>query len=135
MPAGASSTDPAYLAETENKRMKYKDKWSTATLRKVLLPLLCILTLVSMPLPGHGEERTVSGTITRLDPASQSFSVRDGMGVVWNYMVGRDSGIDLGQLRIGDYVTVTLARATPLNMTTPADMLREGDSVVRFPAK
>lgn len=112
-----------------------KGKWKTTTFRKVLLSLLCVLVFIVMPLPGDGEERTVSGTITRLDPASQSFSVRDGMGVVWNYMVGKDSGVDLGQFRIGDYVTVTLARATPLNMTTPADVLRKGDSVVRFPAK
>ena len=104
-------------------------------LRIAILSLLCALVFIATPLPGHGEERTVSGTITRLDQESQSFSVRDGMGVVWNYMVGRDSGIDLGEFRIGDYVTVTLARATPLNMTTPADMLRKGDSVVRFPAK
>jgi hypothetical protein len=104
-------------------------------LRIATISLLCGLVLIATPFPGNAEERTVSGTITRLDPESQSFSVRDGMGVVWNYIVGRDSGIDLGQFRIGDYVTVTLARATPLNMTTPADMLRKGDRVVRFPAK
>ena len=115
--------------------MKDKDNGNAASLRITIVFLLCGLVIVAMSLPGYGEERTVHGTITRLDPASKSFSIRDGKGVVWNYIVGGNSGIDLEQLRIGDYVTVTLARATPLNMTTPGDVLRKGDSVVRFPGK
>jgi hypothetical protein len=115
--------------------MKDKDIFSTATLRIAIISLLFVLVFIAMPLPGNGEERTVSGTITRLDPTSQSFSIQDGKGVVWNYKVRKDSGVDLGEFRIGDYVTVTIARATPLNMTTPADMIRKGDRVVRFPAK
>ena len=75
------------------------------------------------------------GTITRLDTKSRSVSVQDGKGVAWNYRVDKDSGIDLGEFRVGDYVSVTLARATPLNMVTPADILRKGDRIVRFPAR
>ena len=112
--------------------MGENDTRSSGMLRRAAIFLLCGLVLIAMPLTVYGEERTVSGSITRLDLASQSFSVRDGMGVVWNYIVDKDSGIDLGQFRTGDYVTVTLARATPLNMTTPADVLRKGDRVIRF---
>jgi hypothetical protein len=115
--------------------MKDEKKRGASALRIATVFLLCGLVLVAIPLPGNAEERTVHGTITRLDPVTKSFSIRDGKGVVWNYIIGKDSGVDLEQFRIGDYVTVTLARATPLNMSTPADMLRKGDSVVRFLGK
>lgn len=102
---------------------------------KTALFLLCGLVLIAAPLPGNAEERTVFGTIIGLDRESRSLSVRDGKGVAWNYRVDEDSGIDLGELRVGDYVSVTLARATPLNMVTPSDILRKGDRIVRFPAR
>ncbi len=103
--------------------------------RIAIVLLLCAAVLFAVPFPGNAEERTVSGTITVLDRKSRSVSVRDGMGSVWNYRVDEHSGIDLAELRIGDYVTVTIERGTPLNMNTPADILRKGDRIVRFPGK
>lgn len=41
----------------------------------------------------------------------------------------------LAEFRGGDYVSETPGRATPLNMVTPAGILRKGDRIVLFPAR
>ena len=87
--------------------------------------LLCAAAL----LPAAAVERTVTGTIVRLDPAGGVFTVRDGAGASWSYQVETDAGIDLSGFRPGDRVKVTIGRATPLNMITAADPLRKGDRV------
>ena len=87
--------------------------------------LLCAAAL----LPAAAEERTVTGTIVRLDPAGGAITVRDGAGASWSYKVEADAGIDLSGFRPGDRVKVTIGRATPLNMITAADPLRKGDRV------
>ncbi len=51
----------------------------------------------------------------------------------WNYKVDRDAGIDLGEFKTGDRVSVTIGRPTPLNMITAADRLRKGDRVIKIP--
>lgn len=83
--------------------------------------------------PAFAEERTVVGTIVALDAANGTLTVRDGKGVPWNYKVDRDAGIDLGEFEKGDRVSVTIGRATPLNMITAADRLRKGDRVTKIP--
>ena len=86
-------------------------------------------------LPGvaAAEERTVLGTIVRLDPAEGVLVVRDAAGASWSYKVEADAGIDLSAFRPGDRVKVSIGRATPLNMTTAADLLRKGDRVEKAP--
>jgi hypothetical protein len=80
------------------------------------------------------EERTVVGTIVRLDPAAGGvLVVRDAAGASWSYKVEADAGIDLSAFRPGDRVKVTIGRATPLNMITAADLLRKGDRVEKAP--
>ena len=79
--------------------------------------------------PAVAEERTVVGTIVRLDPAGGVLVVRDAAGASWSYKVEADAGIDLSVFRPGDRVKVTIGRATPLNMITPADLLRKGDRI------
>ncbi len=79
------------------------------------------------------EERTVVGTIVRLDPAGGVLVVRDAAGASWSYKVEADSGIDLSVFRSGDRVKVTIGRATPLTMITAADLLRKGDRVEKAP--
>jgi hypothetical protein len=79
------------------------------------------------------EERTVVGTIVRLDPAGGVLVVRDAAGASWSYKVEADAGIDLPAFRPGDRVKVTIGRATPLNMITAADLLRKGDRVEKAP--
>jgi hypothetical protein len=81
------------------------------------------------PAPAFAEGRTVTGAIVRLDAAAGTFTVKDAAGVAWSYTVDPDAGIDLGGFREGDRVTVTIARATPLNMNSAADRLRKGDRV------
>lgn len=88
-----------------------------------------LLLLAAAPLPAAAAERTVTGTIVRLDPAGGVFTVRDGAGAYWSYKVEADAGIDLSAFRRGDRVKVTIGRATPLNMSTAADRLRKGDRV------
>ena len=80
-----------------------------------------------------GEERTVVGTIVRLDPAGGVLVVRDAAGASWSYKVAADAGIDLSAFRPGDRVKVTIGRATPLNMITAADLLRKGDRIEKIP--
>jgi hypothetical protein len=79
------------------------------------------------------EGRTVEGRIVRVDPGSRSLSVKDSRGTVWNYSVDRDAGVDLPGLRPGVRVSVSIRRATPLNMSSPADRIRKGDRVVALP--
>ena len=79
------------------------------------------------------EERTVLGTIVRLDPARGVLVVRDPAGASWSYKVEADAGIDLSAFRKGDRVKVSIGRATPLNMITAADPLRKGDRVEKVP--
>jgi len=79
--------------------------------------------------PAHAEGRTVSGTIVRIDAYAGTFTVKDAAGAAWSYKVEPDAGIDLGAFREGDRVAVTIARPTPLNMITAADLLRRGDRV------
>ena len=81
------------------------------------------------PSPAGAEGRTVTGTIVRIDAGAGAFALKDAAGVAWSYKVAPDSGIDLEAFREGDRVTVTIARATPLNMNTAADRLRKGDRV------
>ena len=83
--------------------------------------------------PVLAEERTVVGTIVGLDTANRTLTVQDGKGVKWNYIVDQDAGIDLGEFKEGDRVSVTIGRATPLNMITAADRLRKGDRVTKIP--
>ena len=79
------------------------------------------------------EDRTVVGTIVRLDPAGGVLVVRDAAGASWSYKVEADAGIDMSVFRPGDRVKVTIGRATPLNMITAADLLRKGDRVEKAP--
>ncbi len=83
--------------------------------------------------PAVAEERTVVGTIVRLDPARGVLVVRDPAGASWSYKVEADAGIDLSAFRKGDRVKVSIGRATPLNMITAADPLRKGDRVEKVP--
>ena len=83
--------------------------------------------------PAVAEERTVLGTIVRLDPARGVLVVRDPAGASWSYKVEVDAGIDLSAFRKGDRVKVSIGRATPLNMITAADPLRKGDRVEKVP--
>jgi len=89
---------------------------------------------VAVAFPAHrapAEERTVAGTIVRIDAAAGTFTVKDAAGAAWSYRAEADAGIDLGAFREGDRVAVTIRRATPLNMNTAADLLRKGDGVVK----
>jgi len=83
--------------------------------------------------PAVAEERTVVGTIVRLDPAGGVLVVRDAAGASWSYKVAADAGIDLSVFRPGDLVKVSIGRATPLNMITAVDLLRKGDRVEKAP--
>ena len=83
--------------------------------------------------PAVAEERTVVGTIVRLDPAGGVLVVRDAAGASWSYKVEADAGIDLSVFRPGDRVQVTIGRATPRNMITAADLLRKGGRVEKAP--
>jgi hypothetical protein len=85
------------------------------------------------PVRAAGEERTVVGTLVRLDVPERTLAVQDGMGTVWNFRVDEDAGIDLSALAPGSRVRVTVARATPLNMMSAADRIRKGDRVERIP--
>ncbi len=89
--------------------------------------LLLVASAAAPGVPSDG--RTVAGTIVRLDPVAGTLAVRDAAGASWSYKVDPDAGVDLGKFRIGDRVTVTIRRPTPLNMTTAADRLRKGDRV------
>jgi len=96
--------------------------------RSAALSVVLLLCAVGA-LPAAAEERTVTGTIVRVNAAGGGFTVRDGAGASWSYKVDADAGIDLSGFRPGDRVKVTIGRATPLNMITAADRLRKGDRV------
>lgn len=87
---------------------------------------------VAVP-PAAAEERTVVGTIGNIDPLLRAFSVTDGMGTRWNFKVHPDADLDLSSFKEGDRVSVTIFRATPLNMMSSADYLRKGDKIVKIP--
>jgi hypothetical protein len=97
--------------------------------RIIVSTLVAVFALVLFLGPAAAEERTVVGTIVRVDPAGGSLVVRDAAGASWSYKVEADAGIDLSAFRPGDRVKVTIGRATPLNMMTAADLLRKGDRV------
>ena len=101
--------------------------------RALSLLALGAFLLTCAPLSAPGEERTISGTIVRLDAAGRTLTVQDGIGVKWNYIVDRDADIALGDFQEGDRVSVSIGRATPLNMITAADRLRKGDRVTKIP--
>ncbi|MGB7631318.1 MAG: hypothetical protein WBM29_09585 [Candidatus Deferrimicrobium sp.] len=97
---------------------------------RIILSFLAALFALGLVLgPAVAEERTVVGTIVRLEPARGELVVRDAAGASWSYKVAADAGIDLSAFRPGDRVKVTIGRATPLNMITAADLLRKGDRV------
>jgi hypothetical protein len=91
--------------------------------------LVAAFALALFLVPAAAEERTVLGTIVRLDPAEGVLVVRDAAGASWSFKVEADAGIDLSAFRRGDRVKVSIGRATPLNMITAADLLRKGDRV------
>ena len=83
--------------------------------------------------PVAAGERTIIGTISKIDLKARSFSVTDGMGARWNYKAIPGADIDLAQFEEGDRVSVSIARATPLNMMVSADYFRKGDKIVKIP--
>jgi hypothetical protein len=97
--------------------------------RIILSFLAAVFALALFLGPAIAEERTIAGTIVRLEPAGGVLVVRDAAGASWSYKVEDDAGIDLSVFRPGDRVKVTIGRATPLNMITAADLLRKGDRV------
>jgi hypothetical protein len=97
--------------------------------RIILSFLVTVFAVGLFPGTAVAGERTVVGTIVRLDPAGGVLVVRDAAGASWSYKVEDDAGIDLSVFRPGDRVKVTIGRATPLNMITAADLLRKGDRV------
>ena len=101
--------------------------------RIILSFLAAVFASGLFPGPAVSEERTVVGTIERLDPAGGVLVVRDAAGASWNFRVEADAGIELSVFRPGDRVKVTIGRATPLNMITAADPLRKGDRVEKAP--
>jgi hypothetical protein len=88
---------------------------------------IAAFAVLAPPLSAGG--RTVMGTIVRIDAHAGTITVKDAAGAAWSYKVDPDAGIDLGTFREGDRVTVSIARPTPLNMGTAADLLRTGDRV------
>ncbi|MHB1041129.1 MAG: hypothetical protein ACYDAX_00270 [Desulfobacteria bacterium] len=101
---------------------------------RVIVSFLVVVFALGLFLgPAAAEERTVVGTIVRLDPAEGVLVVRDAAGASWSYKVEADAGIDLSVFRPGDRVKVSIGRATPLNMITAADLLRKGDRVEKVP--
>ena len=101
--------------------------------RVVVCFLIAVFALGLFPGPAVAEERTIVGTIVRLDPAGGVLVVRDAAGASWSYKVEADAGIDLSAFRPGDRVKVSIGRATPRNMITAADLLRKGDRVEAAP--
>ncbi len=54
-------------------------------------------------------------------------------GPDWNYKVLSEEAIDLTHFKEGDRVSVSIARATPLNMRVSADYFHKGDKLVKIP--
>ena len=63
--------------------------------RVIVSFLAAAFALGLLPGPAVAEERTVVGTIVRLDPAGGVLVVRDAAGASWSYKVEADAGIDL----------------------------------------
>jgi hypothetical protein len=101
--------------------------------RRIVSFLVVSFVLGFFPGAGAAEERSVAGTIVRLDPAGGVLVVQDAAGASWSYKVEDGAGIDLSAFRRGDRVKVSIGRATPLNMITAADLLRKGDRVEKVP--
>ena len=100
--------------------------------RSIFLSVIVIALVVAVPFVAAGE-RTIAGTISKIDREAGTFSVTDGMGARWNYKALPEADIDLSQFEEGDRVSVSIARATPPNMMVSADYLRKGDKLVRIP--
>src|SRR3990170_7397441 len=49
------------------------------------------LLLAVAVVPAFAEERTIVGTIVRLDAADRTLTVQDGKGAMWNYKVDGDA--------------------------------------------
>lgn len=94
--------------------------------KKLIVAAVIVLFLATAV---FAEGRTVVGRILRLDPAAGTLTVTDPAGKGWNFKVEEGSGIDLSGLAIGLRVEVTIARATPLNMMSAADLLKKGDRI------
>ena len=92
-----------------------------------------LIALVVAVLPAQAGERTIAGTISKIDREAGTFSVTDGMGARWNYKALPEADIDLSQFEEGDRVSVSIARATPPNMMVSADDFRKGDWIVKIP--
>jgi len=99
-------------------------------LRAALLLAALLLSFACRP---AGEEKTVTGTLVRLDREERTLTVQDGMGVRWNFRVDRDAGVDLSAVREGSRVRVSIARGTPPNMISAADRIRKGDRLEPVP--
>lgn len=92
-----------------------------------------LVVLAGAAMPALAEERTIVGTISKIDLDAGTFSVTDGMGAGWNYKVLPEADIDISWFKEGDRVSVSVARGTPLNMMVSADYLRKGDRIVKIP--
>ena len=101
--------------------------------RIIVIFLVAAFALALFHGPAAAEERTVVGTIVRLDAAGGVLVVRDAAGATWSFKVEDDAGIDLSAFRRDDRVKVSIGRATPLNMISAADLLRKGDRVEKAP--
>lgn len=100
-------------------------------MKKYLCIAAAVAVFVAAALPAGAGGRTITGTIAAVDPQAGTFSVTDESGVRWNYKVLTGVEIDLGKFRVGDHVTVSIARATPPNMMSAADYFRKGDTLVK----
>lgn len=89
--------------------------------------VVAVLLLAAAVPAAFAEGRTVAGTIEKISASEGAFTVKDAAGVSWRFKVAPDAGIDLAGFRVGDRVTVTIGRATPLNMISAADRVEKGD--------
>jgi hypothetical protein len=99
----------------------------------VMFVTCVIFALAALMPPAFGGGREVVGTISKIDPDERTFSVTDGMGVGWNYKVLPGADMNLSEFREGDRVSVSISRATPLNMMSSADYFRKGDKIEKIP--
>jgi hypothetical protein len=113
--------------------MEMPDSGGISLMRvRPFLSAVLVALAVAVP-PAAAEERTVVGTIGNIDLQARAFSVTDGMGTRWNFKVHPDADVDLSSYKEGDRVSVSISRATPLNMMTSADTFRKGDKIVKIP--
>lgn len=99
----------------------------------VVLALAGVAALLAAPASVRAEGRTVAGRIERIDPDAGTITVVDALGTGWNFKVSADAGIDLRGFKAGERVSVTIRRATPLNMMSAADLVRKGDRIEPSP--